>query len=227
MINAVDESIGKAVAQLKLSGLCVRAVAVSRAGTHTANSNSLACACGRAVAVARAGTHTANTLPAHLPRWYKPCVLAPSPLRNRATVGGARIDCIPIGGTTTRSSSSPRTTGGRTHHEPFNFNPMVVNPISSGSPHVRPMGVHRTCGEPDELKRNTHPENCPALLRARHDHANNWPWRGGKGSDFEGGVYASQAVQCHPHGGQFDFVWLSARTMHPHGGPQHVWCLTA
>ena len=31
--------------------------------------------------------------------------------------------------------------------------------------------------------------------------------------------YASTAVQFHPHGGQFDFVWLSART--PHGA--YVW----
>ena len=31
--------------------------------------------------------------------------------------------------------------------------------------------------------------------------------------------YASQAVQFHPDGGQFDFVWLSART--PHGA--YVW----
>ena len=28
-------------------------------------------------------------------------------------------------------------------------------------------------------------------------------------------------------GRQFDYVWLSARAMHPHVGPQHVWCLTA
>ena len=35
--------------------------------------------------------------------------------------------------------------------EPFNFTPMGVNPISPGSPHVRPMG--RTCGEPDEVKK--------------------------------------------------------------------------
>ena len=27
-------------------------------------------------------------------------------------------------------------------------------------------------------------------------------------------VYASRAIQSHPDGGQFDFVWLSARTMH-------------
>ena len=38
-----------------------------------------------------------------------------------------------------------------TRREPFNFTPMGVNPISSGSPHVRPMG--RTCGEPDEIKK--------------------------------------------------------------------------
>ena len=39
-----------------------------------------------------------------------------------------------------------------TRGEPFNSTPMAVNPISSGSPHVRPMGVHRTCGEPDEFE---------------------------------------------------------------------------
>ena len=33
-------------------------------------------------------------------------------------------------------------------------------------------------------------------------------------------LYASRAVQFHPHGGQSDFVWLSART--PHAGPQYV-----
>ena len=30
--------------------------------------------------------------------------------------------------------------------EPFTSTPVGVNSISSGSPHVRPMGVHRTCG---------------------------------------------------------------------------------
>jgi len=39
--------------------------------------------------------------------------------------------------------------------------------------------------------------------------------------------YTPRAVQFHPHGGQLDFVRLSARTMHPHVGPQYVWCLTA
>ena len=47
--------------------------------------------------------------------------------------------------------------------EPFNFTPMAVNPISFGSPHVRPMG--RTCGEPDEIKKNTHPKYFTALFR--------------------------------------------------------------
>ena len=36
---------------------------------------------------------------------------------------------------------------------------------------------------------------------------------------FADTLYASRAVQLHPHGGQFDFVWLSART--PHGA--YVW----
>ena len=44
-----------------------------------------------------------------------------------------------------------------TRREPFNSTPMAVNSISSGPPHVCPMGVHRTCGEPNEIKKNTHP----------------------------------------------------------------------
>ena len=33
------------------------------------------------------------------------------------------------------------------------------------------MGVHRTCGAcpPDEIKKNTHPENITALFRARYE----------------------------------------------------------
>ena len=44
--------------------------------------------------------------------------------------------------------------------------------ISSGSPHVlrAHMGVHRTCGEPDETKKKTHPKKITALLRDQvHD----------------------------------------------------------
>ena len=50
-----------------------------------------------------------------------------------------------------------------TRPEPFNSTPMGVNSILSGSPHVRPMG--RTCGEPDEIKKNTHPKYFTALFR--------------------------------------------------------------
>ena len=39
---------------------------------------------------------------------------------------------------------------------------MGVNPISSGPPHVHPTG--RTCGEPDEIKKNTHPKYVTALF---------------------------------------------------------------
>ena len=53
-----------------------------------------------------------------------------------------------------------------TRREPFNSTPMAVNSIPSGSPQVRPMGVHRTCGEPDEIKKNTHPKDIIALFRA-------------------------------------------------------------
>ena len=50
-----------------------------------------------------------------------------------------------------------------TRREPFNSTPMAVNPIPFGSPHARTTG--RTCGEPNEIKRNTHPKNTTALCR--------------------------------------------------------------
>ena len=50
-----------------------------------------------------------------------------------------------------------------TRREPYNFTPVGVNPVSSGSPHVRPMG--RTRGEPDEIKKNAHPKHFTALFR--------------------------------------------------------------
>ena len=51
--------------------------------------------------------------------------------------------------------------------EPFNSTPMAVNSISSGSPHVRCTPMGRTCGEPDEIKKNTHPKFFTALFRER------------------------------------------------------------
>ena len=41
---------------------------------------------------------------------------------------------------------------------------MAASSISFGSPHVRPMGVHRACGEPDGIKENTHPTNITVFF---------------------------------------------------------------
>ena len=43
---------------------------------------------------------------------------------------------------------------------------MGVNSIPVGSPRVRPMGVHRTCGEPNEIKKHTHPHHTTARFPA-------------------------------------------------------------
>jgi len=55
-----------------------------------------------------------------------------------------------------------------TRLEPFNSTPMGVNSISCGSPHVCPMG--RTCGEPNEIKKNTHRKTSPLLSVSRWKH---------------------------------------------------------
>ena len=63
------------------------------------------------------------------------------------------------------------------------LHPMGVNSISFGSPHVRYMGVHRTCGGPNEFKKNTHPKNMTALfgeqVARRRGAERRWPrpWR--------------------------------------------------
>ena len=56
---------------------------------------------------------------------------------------------------------------GGTPRTPFNSTPMAVNSIPSGSPHVRctPMWALSTCGEPGEIKKNSHPKNITALSR--------------------------------------------------------------
>ena len=65
--------------------------------------------------------------------------------------------------TTTRSSASAPA-GARP--EAFNSTPVGVNSISSGPPHARRAPMGRTCGEPDEIKKTTHPEYITALFRA-------------------------------------------------------------
>ena len=52
-----------------------------------------------------------------------------------------------------------------TRRGPFTSTPVAVNSISPGSPYVCPTGVRRTCGEPDEIKKNPHPELITALGR--------------------------------------------------------------
>ena len=50
----------------------------------------------------------------------------------------------------------------------FKFTPMAANQISFGSPRVTsraPHGVHRACGEPNEIKKYP-PKNITALFRA-------------------------------------------------------------
>ena len=44
---------------------------------------------------------------------------------------------------------------------------MGVNSISLGLPHVRPMGLHRTCGGPGEIKKHPHPRNVTARVRGQ------------------------------------------------------------
>ena len=149
--------------------------------------------------------------------------------------------------------------GAGTRPEPFNSTPTGVNSIPSGSPHVRPMGVHRTCGEPDEIKKSTHPKYFTALFRAGVQSLLTVSGLGGMRPNiillgmFREREHATRAaedqlvnfrqeltaqkrkmgtpqraVQLHPHGGQSDFVWLSARTMRPHvglntcGGPNEI-----
>jgi len=72
----------------------------------------------------------------------------------------------------------------------------------------------RTCGEPGEIKKNTHPKIFTALFREQADAEAHTRWRIMSGTRRE-------PFNSTPNGGQFDFVWLSART--PHAGPQRVW----
>ena len=60
-------------------------------------------------------------------------------------------------------SRRPVCAASGTPPQPFNFAPMGVNSFAFGSPHVRPTGVHRTCGGLTKSKKNTHPEHVTAL----------------------------------------------------------------
>ena len=75
------------------------------------------------------------------------------------------VTCIAAHGITIGSEIS----GGVYASRAVQFHPMAVNPVSPGSPHVlrAHMGVHRTCGEPNEIKKNTDPEKYTPGKRYR------------------------------------------------------------
>ena len=89
------------------------------------------------------------------------------------------------------------------------------------------MGVHRTCGEPNEIDLTaTNPSLNGLPLRRRY--STSIPY--GEMCLFVSNDTMRTWVRVtsrsiSPHGGQFDFVWPPARTMHPHGA--YAWCLTA
>ena len=62
--------------------------------------------------------------------------------------------CVQVGNL---SSPTWRRMGYKVQRELFVFTPNGGNSISSGPPHVRPIG--RTCGEPIKIRKKTYPEN--------------------------------------------------------------------
>ena len=116
---------------------------------------------------------------------------------------------------------------------PFNFTPMGVNPISSGSPHVRCNPMGRTCGEPDEIKKHTHPR-CIATALFRGEQLDELHIADDTVVVFtsdNGGLSTSTALHApvrvegrstSPQRGssQFDLARAPART--PHGGASYV-----
>ena len=91
------------------------------------------------------------------------------------------------------------------------------------------MGVHRTCGETNKLKKNNHPKNIAAVVRSQeetqdstvvHNDPEFTPSACVVLTSAEYDAYAPCAVQFHIDGGQLGFVWLPART--PHRGASYV-----
>ena len=118
-----------------------------------------------------------------------------------------------------------RKTAG-TRHSPFDSTPMAVNSISSGPPHVRCTPMGRTCGEPDETKKNTHLKDITALFREQAKCGARPARRATAGAGGNVIVIACQKPSTNPWvGGRFGFGWRSgtARAIYPRVGPQHVW----
>ena len=87
--------------------------------------------------------------------------------------------------------------------------------LGGQAPHVlrAHMWALNTCGEPNDIE---------LTIRVLADYPTA-PFPGHPQATFLLSMryYDDRAVQFHPHGGQSDFVWLSART--PHGGALYVW----
>ena len=113
--------------------------------------------------------------------------------------------------------------------QPFNSTPMGDNSISPGSPHVRPMG--RACGEPGEIKKNTHPKNITALFggQAGCKFVQEQLSLASQGkltvacADWQGGKASPRPVKQNAAGGGvfLGFGGSSTRTEGPHGGVTH------
>ena len=130
------------------------------------------------------------------------------------------------GGDADADAEAGRTTAPAAHAEtPAG----LQSPLAPGTA-VQPFAFHHVRMPPGT------PPNACALLSVRGagrglattpgaTHTSQGPTFAGVDLDVRRGVvvtgHASRAVQLHPNGGQFDFVWLPARTMHPLGA--YVW----
>ena len=91
------------------------------------------------------------------------------------------------------------------------------------------MRAFSTCGEPHEIKKNTHPKHITALssLAGRYPTLHGL-MQGVKERRCHVGfhdvlqTYTPPALQFHRDGAQFDFARSPARTMRPQVGPQYM-----
>ena len=89
-----------------------------------------------------------------------------------------------------------------------------------------------TCGEPNEIKKNTHHlESITALFPGRHDVEDEGEDEEEEKEDAEqerdgrrhAEALAKSGKTTPVSGGQFHFVWLPAPARVPHVGPRHAW----
>ena len=111
---------------------------------------------------------------------------------------------------------------------------VAVKSISFGSPRARCTPMGRTCGGPSGFIQKITLVRFNSPLCARYgpevvvgkSFFMSWlgAWETWLNFDTKRGPDGGtrrEPLNLTPMGGQFDFVWLSARTMHPHGA--YVW----